>query len=126
MQAWTKRLLTWKRPTGRLLAVRPTNTTTPVSYKRAFVQRVKAARIDFGKSPAEMSKLMGVPKDTYHRYETRTLLPHYLIEYFCRLTDKEVEWLITGARRQDALPARHNDGAGNIGDPRISRGRMTG
>jgi len=45
-----------------------------------------------------MAELLGVRKDTYHRYETRTLMPHHMVELFCRLTDQELNWLVTGQR----------------------------
>lgn len=97
MQAWISPQLTPGSPPPTILAV---NRPSPAKYRAAFVQRVRAARVLSGKSPADMATLLGVPKDTYHRYETRTLLPHHLIELFCDLTGTDIPRLITGLQRR--------------------------
>jgi hypothetical protein len=43
-----------------------------------------------------MAKLLGVERDTYYRYEKRTMLPHHLIPQFCAVTGVPIEWLING------------------------------
>lgn len=48
--------------------------------------------------PAQIAAQLGVPKDTYQRYETRRLIPHHLIKPFCDLTQEDVHWLVTGER----------------------------
>lgn len=78
---------------------------TPTTYRRAFVQRVRAARTLASLNPLEMANLLGVPKDTYHRYETRTLLPHHLLETFCQLVNCDLQWLITGRLHRPGLTA---------------------
>lgn len=101
MQAWTTSQLTQERWPSTLVAV--TKPYTPTTYRNAFVQRVRAARTLAEKNPLEMAQLLGVPKDTYHRYETRTLLPHHLLELFCKLTGQDLTWLVTGRhQRPDA------------------------
>ena len=102
MQAWITRQLTFPDQTLRLGGV--AKPYTPTTYRNAFVQRVRSARILAEKNPLEMAQLLGVPKDTYHRYETRTLLPLHLIETFCQLTGQELHWLVTG-RHQRPEPA---------------------
>lgn len=109
MQAWTTGQLT---PTGepfKLLAV--PKPYTPTTYRNAFVQRVRAARTLAEKTPLEMTQLLGIRKDTYHRYETRTLMPHHLLETFCKLTGQDLTWLITGKHQRpepagDSVAAR--------------------
>lgn len=101
MQAWTTGQLTFDDCAFRIGGV--AKPYTPTTYRNAFVQRVRSARILAEKNPLEMAQLLGVPKDTYHRYETRTLLPHHLIETFCELTGQELHWLVTG-RHQRAEP----------------------
>lgn len=103
MQAWITGQLTDERRPLKLVAV--TKPYTPTTYRKAFVQRVRAARTLASKNPLEMAHLLGVPKDTYHRYETRTLLPLHLIETFCHLTGADLHWLITGHQ------LRHDSGA---------------
>jgi len=101
MQAWTTSQLTGEERRSTLPGV--TKPYTPTTYRRAFVQRVRAARTLASKNPLEMAQLLGVPKDTYHRYETRTLLPHHLIELFCQLTGADLFWLVTGRLHRPSL-----------------------
>lgn len=109
MQAWiTGQLTPWQLPSTIGDVSKP---YTPTTYRKAFVQRVRASRIQADKSPLEMAQLLGIPKDTYHRYETRTLLPHHLILKFCELTGQDLTWLVTGSRLRangngDTEPAR--------------------
>ena|SRR5712675_1581654 len=98
MQAWTIRQLTSDDCAFRLGGV--AKPYTPTAYRNAFVQRVRAARNLAEKTPLEMAQLLDLPKDTYHRYETRTLLPHHLLETFCKLTGQDLTWLITGRHRR--------------------------
>lgn len=114
MQVWTTQQLTDRGTPPTIAVVRPLQSITPARYRRAFFERIRAARVGASKSAAEMARLLEVPKDTYHRYETRTLLPHHLIELFCRLTGTEIEWLITGGRRSESLRDRA-DAPGNPG-----------
>lgn len=97
MQAWINSQSTSDVVPPTILCMR--KVTTPAQYRAKFVERVRAARALAGKSPAEMAELLGVNKDTYHRYETRTLLPHHLMTLFCQMTGTEVDWLVRGFRR---------------------------
>lgn len=36
------------------------------------------------------------PASTYGKYETRSMMPHYLIPIFCGLVDKTTGWLYSG------------------------------
>lgn len=107
MQAWTTSQLTTARPPFRIDRV--SKPYTPTAYRKLFVQRVRAARTLAEKNPLEMAQLLGVPKDTYHRYETRTLLPHHLIEPFCQLTGQDLTWLVTGHHERSVPTVPFND-----------------
>lgn len=64
-----------------------------------FLGRTVAARALKFKSGREMAIALGWGEDqqaTYSKYETRTPLPHYLIQQFCKIVGVEVEWLMTG------------------------------
>ena len=65
-------------------------------YKQAFIARVKKARARHYKSMPKFASLLGIPYETYKKYEGRSYLPHYLIERFCALTHVTVTYLITG------------------------------
>ncbi len=97
MQAWINSQSTSGDVPQTILCMR--KVTTPAQYRTKFFERVRAARSLSGNSPAQMAELLGVPKDTYHRYETRTLLPHHLIPLFCQLTGADVDWLVRGLKR---------------------------
>src|SRR5581483_3703613 len=103
MQVWTTTQLTSEGEARTISVVRPLESVTPTRYRRQFFERVRAARVSAGKSPAEMAQLLRVPKDTYHRYETRTLLPHHLMEIFCKLTRSDLDWLVTGKAAAESL-----------------------
>lgn len=77
---------------------RPPKPMTPTAYEEAFRRRVRTARALRTEEPKEMARLLGVREDTYYRYETRTMLPHYLLPRFCELTGVTVDWLINGPR----------------------------
>lgn len=75
---------------------RPQKPMTPSAYEEAFRRRVRAARALYTDEPKEMARALGVREDTYYRYETRTMLPHYLIQRFCDITGVTVDYLIKG------------------------------
>lgn len=70
--------------------------STPASFRRDFCQRVRAARINSGRSPAEVAEYLKVEKDTYLRWETRAILPHHLLAPFCEITRHDLYKLLTG------------------------------
>ncbi len=70
------------------------------NYNRLFVARTRQAREYAGMTRAEVATMLGIKAPTYHKYENRTPLPHYLIERFCVLVRCNVEWLVTGQGRR--------------------------
>jgi transcriptional regulator with XRE-family HTH domain len=65
-------------------------------YRKEFLARTKLARMSTGLSQGEFANLLGMKQDRYKQYETRTLLPHYLIVDFCEKCGVSEEWLISG------------------------------
>lgn len=83
------------RPMGRA--------TTPATFKKEFCQRLKAARIMAGYDQAEFAKELGLLPNTYNKYETRSLLPHFLIPRACEILGIDTAVLFVGpgaARRK--------------------------
>lgn len=76
----------------------------PVSvFKEQFTARVAHARHEAGYTQATMAEALGFgPTDDskaqgkYHKYEKRSLMPHYLIPQFCALCDVPLGWLYSG------------------------------
>ena len=83
---------------------RPRKNLTPSAYEDAFRRRVRTARALRTEEPKEMARLLGVREDTYYRYETRTMLPHYLMQRFCELTGVTVDWLVKGPQPGQPSP----------------------
>jgi hypothetical protein len=72
-------------------------------FKEQFTARVAFARHEAGYTQATMAEALGFGPVTdksaqgkYHKYEKRSLMPHYLIPQFCALCDKTVGWLYNG------------------------------
>jgi DNA-binding XRE family transcriptional regulator len=99
MQAWTSLQLTPEPVALTIVRVgRPVKPESPSAYEASFRERVKLARRYYSENAADMARALGVLPGTYVRYETRTMLPHYLIPQFCQLTGVEVEWLVSGPK----------------------------
>jgi DNA-binding XRE family transcriptional regulator len=104
MQAWINEQLTSGASPRTIVAVgRPKETTSPTTYRSQFFKRVRAARALYTENPPEMAKALGVPRDTYYRYEERTMLPHHLIPRFCEITGVTVDWLMRGPAAAQAM-----------------------
>jgi hypothetical protein len=104
MQAWINEQLTSGGPPRTIVVVgRPKETTSPTTYRAQFFKRVRAARALYTENPPEMAKALGVPRDTYYRYEERTMLPHHLIPKFCEITGVTVDWLMRGPAAAQAM-----------------------
>lgn len=73
-----------------------TRRMTPQEFNEQFVRRVRQIREALGWKPILMAERMGVPLETWRKYEKRTPLPHHLIPTFCRITGVEVWYLLTG------------------------------
>lgn len=63
-------------------------------FKSDFIARVKAAR-EARFTQAEIADLLQIPQDRYKQYETRSILPHFLIPKFCTACGISVEYLFT-------------------------------
>lgn len=73
--------------------------TTNADFVEDFCRRVRAAREMAGYADRDaFAKLMGIEKDTYFRYESRTPLPHRYIPRFLELTGADAQILFTGKR----------------------------
>lgn len=44
----------------------------------------------------EIAEALGITRDTYATYETRSLIAHDLLAPFCKKTDTNIIWLLTG------------------------------
>jgi len=67
-------------------------------FECRFLARTCAARKLVAGSQDEFAPRLqdGMKQDHYKQYETRSLLPHELVDRFLRLTGVNYEWLFTG------------------------------
>lgn len=75
-----------------------TTPITPEEFDALYIARVKALRQLRGMTAGQMSTLLGVPAERYRKYESRTPMPHALMEQFALITGVSVEFLLTGRR----------------------------
>lgn len=80
------------------------NLMTPAEYEALFIARVKALREGKGMTAAQMATALGIPAERYRKYESRSPLPHDLIERFALIVGVSVEFLMTGRRVQGGGP----------------------
>jgi hypothetical protein len=71
---------------------------TPEEFDALYIARVKALRQQKGLTSGQMATLLGIPAERYRKYESRTPMPHALIEQFSLITGVSVEFLVTGRR----------------------------
>jgi DNA-binding XRE family transcriptional regulator len=95
-QSRTTRPVTRSVGPGKLLHMG--KATTPTKFKTEFCQRLKAARIMAGLEQADFAKALGLLPNTYNKYETRSLLPHYLIPLACELLEIDPKYLYYGEK----------------------------
>lgn len=65
-------------------------------FKDEMLARTKTAREAAGLSQQKLADKLFLKQDTYKQYETRSLLPHYLITRFCEETKIDEAWLLSG------------------------------
>lgn len=76
--------------------VRMAESETEAEYKQEFMDRIRKARIARGLKQWEIAEALGMPQDKYKQYESRSLLPHYLLGRFCVICRVDEKWLVTG------------------------------
>jgi DNA-binding XRE family transcriptional regulator len=67
--------------------------TTPTAFKREFCERLQAARKLARKEQADVAKALGIPPNTYSKYESRSLPPHHLVPLICEYLGVSLEQL---------------------------------
>lgn len=72
------------------------------AYRQDFLRRTREAREATGLARDDFAKLLGVPKEAYTKYETRSLLPHDLTAQFLLITGASYTWLFTGVGKPPA------------------------
>lgn len=96
-------------------------------YTAELVARVKALRESM-KTPdgarwtsEQMAKALDIPADRYRKYESRTPLPHELLERFALIVGVTVEYLVTGNKPVNIATARYRRHAVDSSKPEEKR-----
>lgn len=74
------------------------------AYALAFIRRTQMARFDTDYTQKAIADLLGIEQDLYKTYETRSLIPHYLIPRFCAVCNISIHWLMTGIEVEGIKP----------------------
>lgn len=75
-------------------------TNSVSAFTKAFIARTRQLREARGLTQAEMGTAIGIPPDTYRKYETRTVLPIHLLERFSLVVGRDIEFIVTGRQRR--------------------------
>jgi len=65
-------------------------------FNDAFRERIKALRLSRGWSQSRVATMLGIDLERYKKYETRSIMPLYLVTKFTLLVDKSLEYTVTG------------------------------
>ena len=66
------------------------------AFNEALVARTHRLRNDKNCTSEQMAIALGVPVERYRKYEYRSPLPHYLIERFALICDRDIQYILTG------------------------------
>lgn len=69
---------------------------TERAYNEAFFERVRQAHSAHGLSDRDAAENLNIPKERYRSYHRSTMMPHYLIKRFARMSLCDPEWIMWG------------------------------
>ena len=75
---------------------RMTETPAVKAFNKAMLDRVKRLREERGWSAEKMATVLDIPAERYRKYESRSPMPHYLIERFALIVGRDIEYILTG------------------------------
>lgn len=71
---------------------------THVSYQDQFRARLRALREAADYTQEQMAQMLAIEHETYKKYETRSMMPHYLIPTFALIVKRDIEYVMTGVK----------------------------
>lgn len=69
---------------------------TEAEFNDALCARTRCLRKERGWTAEQMAIALGINVDRYRKYESRTPLPHYLVERFALIVGRDIEFVLTG------------------------------
>ncbi len=76
-----------------------------LAFKESFCARLKDARSAAGLNQAALAHRLGLERETYAKYESRSLLPHDLLPQTAKTLGVSIAYLLTGKDGDSPLPA---------------------
>lgn len=73
--------------------------TSETAETLAFIARVRSAREAKFRTQRPVYSFLGIPQDQYKHYELTRPLPRRFIPKFCLITERSMEWLLTGEEK---------------------------
>ncbi len=96
---------------------------TPEEFEAMFIERTKALRAHRGMTSAEMAAALDIPVDRYRKYESRTPMPHDLLERFAIIAGVTLDFLVSGRRVAGKGPYPDVPGPHMLDDWRSNRAK---
>lgn len=66
------------------------------TYQRGVRRRIKTIREAMGWTQQEMANALGLPLETYRKYELRSMMPLHILTRFHQVSGHSLEYIITG------------------------------
>lgn len=76
---------------------------TEREFNEALFKRMRALREGLGWTQTDMARALGVSPANYQKYETRTPLPHFLLERFALIVRRDLTYVLTGRQARPAV-----------------------
>lgn len=73
---------------------------TEAEFNESFRRRLKAMRLAREWTQEQMAEALQIGAERYAKYETRSMLPLYLVPRLALLTGESVEYIVTGKKKR--------------------------
>lgn len=75
-------------------------------FDDALCARVRRLREEKSWTAEQMAIALGIPPERYRKYEVRSPIPHWLIPRLAIITDRSVEFILTGKEQRSMKPVK--------------------
>jgi transcriptional regulator with XRE-family HTH domain len=77
---------------------------TEAEFNADLIERVRRLRKERRWTAEQMATALGISPDRYRKYESRTPLPHYLVERFALIVGRDIDYVLTGKSGHRKVP----------------------
>jgi transcriptional regulator with XRE-family HTH domain len=71
-------------------------------FVTAFIARTKQLREESKRTQEQVATALGIPLESYRKYETRSAIRIHLIDRFIAIVDGDLQYLMSGRRTKRA------------------------